>query len=713
VNHVNSLHAAFSDISNRLQFERDIFNRKSTLLDSLKEFENQLTGYSAGVKTLLLAGGFKNAFNGMVADYIEVDEVCEPALEAVLGEKLQYLLYSREDDVINAVGYLRESSGGRCTFIPYSGGQSISDEPLPEVPRLLEKISVADGCRAFVEQVLCRTYLADDLLAACKLSKDFPRAVFVTAQGDMVYSAGIISGGSSSGAQLSIISNKREIKDLDRDVSDLLTQIVQLEKESEDSKSEITLAENAMNSLQQQSHLIDMQLLTTEKDLFRMREESQRIVDLKAVRSIDNEQLMDEKILLENEVAAYVSKLALEDEIRRRFELEADNLQRALQDKKVEIHGDRELLTSLKVRIAELQGKCESNELTGKKIAQLKADMQVRIAANQAEVVNVALERERLSGSITECEGQLKQLAVDLAKKELSAQILKERYEAENLALREDESLLKLLTAQSVRVNEEITARRLKISEIQYQLHHLETSIFDKYRIDITSALGEYSISDNNSHDDAAVRQSELQKLIDDMGEVNLMAIEEYQSLEERLTFLTTQKEDLETSLQSLQKAIQKINRTTRQKFLGTFQLINAKFQEVFPRLFCGGQAELRLTNEEDIVETGIDIVVQPPGKKLQNVTLLSGGEKALTAVALIFAIFLVKPSPFCLLDEVDAPLDDANIGRFNEMVREMSNFSQFIIITHNKATMSVVDTLYGVTMEEPGISKIVSVKLN
>ena len=183
--------------------------------------------------------------------------------------------------------------------------------------------------------------------------------------------------------------------------------------------------------------------------------------------------------------------------------------------------------------------------------------------------------------------------------------------------------------------------------------------------------------------------------------------------MEERFNFLTSQKEDLEESLRSLQQAIQRINRTTRQRFLETYNLVNAKFQEVFPRLFCGGQAELRLTNEDDLLETGIDIIVQPPGKKLQNVTLLSGGEKALTAVALIFSIFLIKPTPFCLLDEVDAPLDDANIGRFNDMVREMSAISQFIIITHNKATMQVADTLYGITMEEPGASKVVSVRLH
>jgi chromosome segregation protein len=208
-------------------------------------------------------------------------------------------------------------------------------------------------------------------------------------------------------------------------------------------------------------------------------------------------------------------------------------------------------------------------------------------------------------------------------------------------------------------------------------------------------------------------RMEDLQRLIDEMGEVNLMAIDEYRQLEERFNFLTAQRDDLEESLQGLQQAIQRINRTTRKRFLETFQQVNAKFREVFPRLFCGGSAELRLTDENDLLETGIDIVVQPPGKKLQNVSLLSGGEKALTAVALIFSIFLIKPSPFCLLDEVDAPLDDANIGRFNDMVREMSAFSQFIVITHNKTTMGVADTLFGITMEEPGVSKLVSVKLN
>jgi chromosome segregation protein len=240
---------------------------------------------------------------------------------------------------------------------------------------------------------------------------------------------------------------------------------------------------------------------------------------------------------------------------------------------------------------------------------------------------------------------------------------------------------------------------------------HLRQNTLERYRLDL--AEGPADALEDFDAEAGRRRQRELQKFIDDIGEVNLTAIEEFRQLEERWDFLTSQQEDLRQSLEGLQTAIGKINRTTRKRFRETFDLINGKFQEVFPRLFRGGKAELKMTDENDLLETGIEIVAQPPGKKLQSVNLLSGGEKALTAVALIFAIFLVKPSPFCMLDEVDAPLDDANIGRFNEMIREMSELSQFVIITHNKHTMEIADTLYGVTMEEPGVSKLVSVRIN
>ena len=289
---------------------------------------------------------------------------------------------------------------------------------------------------------------------------------------------------------------------------------------------------------------------------------------------------------------------------------------------------------------------------------------------------------------------------------------LRADHDASVQALKREELLLKEMKGEEETLRRFIAEAGFKQSTALLELNNLETQLRERFRMEISDVSG-HSFDVAGDESEMARRQIELQNQVDEFGEVNLTAIEEYEELDERHNFLVGQKIDLEESLHSLQQVIQRINRTTKKRFSETFELVNAKFKEVFPRLFCGGKAELKLTNEDDLLETGLDIIVQPPGKKLQNVSLLSGGEKALTAVALIFSIFLIKPSPFCLLDEVDAPLDDANIGRFNELVREMSLFSQFILITHSKTTMAVADTLYGITMEEPGVSKLVSVKLS
>jgi chromosome segregation protein len=369
-------------------------------------------------------------------------------------------------------------------------------------------------------------------------------------------------------------------------------------------------------------------------------------------------------------------------------------------------------VTALKVRAAALREKRDSNLRAIVRVEELCRDLQGRIASHEEELQKSASEQERLVQDVGVRENELQSLLARQLEADAAYSAVRERYEAKAGALQEEEASLREVRARCEAARQNQADANLKFSGIAMEVQHLETSLYDRHRVSMEEILPRYRDVDFDEATEGR-RRSELQRLVDEMGEVNLTAIEEYRELEERFTFLSTQKKDLEESLHSLQQAIQRINRTTRKRFLETFQQVNAKFQEVFPRLFCGGRAELRLTNEEDLLETGIDIIVQPPGKKLQNVTLLSGGEKALTAVALIFSIFLIKPSPFCLLDEVDAPLDDANIGRFNEMVREMTSFAQFIMITHSKTTMAVADTLYGVTMEEPGVSKLVSVRLN
>jgi chromosome segregation protein len=330
--------------------------------------------------------------------------------------------------------------------------------------------------------------------------------------------------------------------------------------------------------------------------------------------------------------------------------------------------------------------------------------------ARETEVQAEGRKRElqgRIAEAMVEHPGRLEALAASGAELESGRRIHAERsvqVRADEAALREERTRLDGLT-------EGLGQITLRERSLVLDLDHLVGAVEERHQTHLHQELHRFHARPLlQPAEEQALR--ELRGQLERMGEINLTAIEEHQEVSERHRFLAGQKGDLEASLKALREAIARIDRTSRERFARTFQVVNERFQRVFPRLFGGGRAGLYLTEAEGGGEPGVEIVAQPPGKKLQSVTLLSGGEKALTAVALIFAIFLIKPTPFCLLDEVDAPLDEGNVGRYNELLREMSKQSQFILITHNKRTMEVVDTLYGVTMEEPGISKLVSVRL-
>ncbi|MBE0602538.1 MAG: chromosome segregation protein SMC, partial [Deltaproteobacteria bacterium] len=280
------------------------------------------------------------------------------------------------------------------------------------------------------------------------------------------------------------------------------------------------------------------------------------------------------------------------------------------------------------------------------------------------------------------------------------------------------EEELRLARARESEAVERQAAERLRLQKIEMDIAAVDALLHQRYEIRLADLppfeAGEGSGAEGGEDvSGLSARAESCRERMTSMGEVNLASLEEHGELTERHAFLSAQKEDLERSLDDLVKAIQRINRTTRERFSAAFEEINTKFSELFPRLFQGGRAQLRLMEEDNLLESGVEIFVQLPGKKALPLHSLSGGESALTAISLIFSIFLVKPSPFCLLDEVDAPLDDANVDRFNGMVREMSSRYQFLIITHNKRTMELADVLYGITMEKPGISKTVSVKLS
>lgn len=691
---------------------REERSRKSSRLHSLQELESQRAGYGQGVRGLLLSERHGKAFAGIIADVVETKPEYEAALEAVLGERLQYLIGGREHDALAGIAFLKDTSGGRCTFmvapplVP-EGTAPPSEEAVP----LAMHAQIVEEYREILEPLLTSVHLAADLTTAAALSRRYPQLTFVTMAGDVAFAGGNIQGGSTEAVQEGFIHKKREMKDLARDVELLRGEVERTESARNEAKASILKLETDLREKRQQLHQTEIRLVNVDKDLLRAREECRRVEERLTVKAVEDQQLCDEQALLEREQQEAEASRVEAEQRKTGIERALEQVQRELASRKETIARAREAVTAMKVRAAALREKQQSNIRAVERVTALLGELQRRIHDHHGELEKGNLERQRLVELLTAGEEELRSLLGSQQEAEQSFSGLKSSYDTEAAGLREEEARLKALRDSAEELRRSVGERTLALSAIALQTGNLEGAIRDKFRLELRTL--ESQADQPFDEAEKTRRQSELQKMIDELGEVNLTAIEEYQELETRFNFLTEQKADLEESLSGLQKAIQRINRTTRKRFLETFELVNAKFMEVFPRLFCGGKAELRLTNEDDLLETGIEIIVQPPGKKLQNVALLSGGEKALTAVALIFSIFLIKPSPFCLLDEVDAPLDDANIGRFNEMVKEMTSFSQFIMITHSKTTMMVADTLYGVTMEEPGISKLVSVRIN
>ncbi len=699
------------EVNKKLLEKREMLSKKESRLHSLQELEAQFAGYGRGIRSLFLTERFKGVFRGVLADFVETEEVYELALESVLAERLQYVVCCGESDALTAISYLKETSGGRCSFIVQGTRGTAACQVVPSMDRLLDKVNVPEEHKAIVECLLDNVLIADDLSSAFSLSRVHSHLTFVTPTGDMVSEGGIMHGGSTESAGQGLVHKKREIKVLSSEVSVLFEEVKMLESLGGQLREELAQVEEELAELRHGLHQKEIDLINNDKDLQRELEECQRLEERIVIKGMEEDQLKEEKESLLAEIDYADRERALRDCGKSELEKEIEELQELLRMKRQEIEISREKVTGLKVHSAALKEKRESNLRALKRAEDRIKELGPKIINQKEEVEKGNLDRDKLLESIKQSEEDGKKMLTRHLEAEAVFVAEKEKYEHEASKVQENESRLKELRGSAEVIRKSSAEKNLKFSEISMHMGNMENSILEKYRLDIASVLRDYAgiTCDEN---EKRTRQSELQVLIDDMGEVNLMAIEEFRELEERYDFLSSQKSDLEDSMQGLQQAIQRINRTTRKRFSETFHMVNEKFQEVFPRLFCGGKAELKLTDEEDLLETGIDIIIQPPGKKLQNISLLSGGEKALTAVALMFSIFMIKPTPFCLLDEVDAPLDEANIRRFSDMIRELGESSQFIMITHNKTTMSCADCLYGVTMEDPGVSRLVSVKL-
>jgi chromosome segregation protein len=744
----------------RLRATRELLEGRRARLQSLREVLERRDDVAAGTRHLLEADlevRQRLGLRALVRDVLEVEPELEAAVEAVLAERVEALVVARAEDALSALALLRAERAGRGVFL--SAG-TLPEQPLGFVPLgepLLGRVRARDGYADLARSLFAGVNLVDDLRDVLRIygGRRLP-ATFVTRAGDVLTPDGVVRGGAP--AEGGSLARVREVRDLEQEVSALDLRVREEHADLRDSERQAAHASDELENLRNRHHTAALAVANHEKDLERTRERVKALGEVHETRVQERSDLLAEIEVLREERGRLEQSLA---EARER----RGSGQRALDALLLRLGSSGREVSRLESAAAEQRAlhasRAERRDRVRAEALRLRAgvgDTRTWIARREQEIASAEQRREELAGEIAAARGTLDARLADEEQARAQHDARREDFERAAARVAELEDGLRDLRAAIGSAREDAAAQELRLREFEMRRDHLDAAIREKWGVELESwepprvepeaapapeALGEPAQeadaeatapaeeSDEEAPLDAArearanaelaalpqpvrrERLEEVRRKLQALGDVNLGAIEEHEELEERNRFLAEQKQDLETTLTSLRDAIARINRTSRQRFRETFEAVSKRFSENFPRLFRGGRASLSLTETEDVLEAGIEIMAMPPGKRLQNVNLLSGGEKTLTAIALLVAVFQVRPSPFFLLDEVDAALDDANVGRFNEIVRELASDSQFVLITHNKRTIEIADVLYGVTMERKGISTIVSVEVH
>jgi len=717
---IQSLGKAKDDQERRINILKEQIQESRSRLISLEDLQRNYEGCQEGVRAIMLKRQQEpspNGIYGLVAEVIEAPESYEKALTAVLGDRLQYVIVKGHEEGLEAIEYLKREASGRGSFIPLQLSRR-QHQPLPVgeaevIAPLLEMISVKDGYRDVAEYLLSDVVVVRDLKAGIALwNRNGFYSTMVTPDGEVIDPMGIVTGGSGASLEGNFLSQRRRIRELRSILGELDLQlqverveVAKLKRELEEAETKKSLFAAEIHRLEVERVGLEHAKLSADQEFARLTQTVQALVqeqsDLTTALHLLNEEI--------RQCHTTVEARSQEKNQRERF----------LTEKQTELIELREAeeavetaVTQSRIRNAALGEKRENTNLNLENRLKLQEETAGQVISRQAQINDIQLARAELETSLVEAQRSLELGRTQLQELENRLHADRQRYKDISMRLAEIEESIKELRPLGQASQEEKSRLQLALAEKRLNLQHLADNTREKYDVECAELNVEFS-ENSLSREQLLADIDELRGRLERMGEVNLAAIGEYEELMTRFQFINQQKQDLEKSIADLQQTITKLNRVCRLRFKESFEEINEKFQSIFPRLFRGGKAKLVLTDETDYLETGVEIVVQPPGKKLQSITLLSGGEKALTAVSLLFAIFLTKPSPFCFLDEVDAPLDDANIDRFNEMINEMSRLSQFVLVTHNKKTMQAAEVLYGITMAEPGISKVVSVRMS
>lgn len=694
---------------------------KSSRLKALGDLQKGYEGYYRGVKAVLVAGhkGECQGICGVVAETIRVPREYETALEVALGSALQFIITESDDYARQAIEYLKKTRGGRATFLPLNTIKSTKESEITRyraqkgfLGLASELAETEERFRPVIEHLLGKVIVADTIKNAVELARNSAHNIkIVTLDGDVINPGGSMTGGIYQKGAASLLGRVREIEETKEKVNFLGTEISHLEENVAGLQNELDRCNCAVNELQQQIQALRIEESSTLKDMEVILREKERLQVSLSLTANEQQGLADEIGNGEyrlNNLRKRLSELeAMDRDIRNSITAKQQDLS-GREEERSHLTG---LVTEKKVSLAALQQEEANYAQIMERMQSAIREMELQINRKEQQLSEIGVQKEGLLAETEELEKRITELTLERGSKNDLLNKLKNDKQALAADVMSNEGRVKSLTRELAQIKEQIHSSEVKRARLEIEVENLLRKLTEEFEMTYEEALLRKTEIKNRR--EAVSRTRQLKEAITALGSVNLGAIEDFERVRERYNFLSSQYSDLEQAKESLYQVIAEMDQIMTRKFGQAFWEINTSFGEVFNRFFGGGKAELVLTNRENLLESGIEIIAQPPGKKPQHLSLLSGGEKALTAISLLFAILSVKPSPFCVLDEIEAALDDANVDRFAAYLREFAQTTQFIIITHRKRTMESADILYGVTMDDSSVTKMVSVKLS
>lgn len=702
-------------------------NRVKSKYTEIKKLDDNFEWYRDGVKNVLkqAAGDgteAQTAIRGVIADIVKPESGYEVATEAALGESLQYILIDSQQSGARMIEDLRTHHSGRSGFIPVSEFNSGNCDTQTHtsstsVDRLVNHVSAAPEYEHIINALIGHVFLAADINEALKLwhqPNGVTKKTIVTREGDLVSTFGVLVGGSKDRMD-GILAKKQEIKDLAANIDELSRVLEKAKLTQTEIETDVREIEEDLQKLKNDRNQAAARKVELEKELYRISADLESANQRLEILELEEQQLDGEESDLDDEINKFNQSLSVIHQHIRETEAQIAQSNHSLNRVSEEYESFNETTMELKLKLSASQAELENNRKTMERLQVFQRDTVQRreqivsdIAAKTEKIASVRQSITQYENNLSLSYDNLKQLEEKLAENESVYNNISQKITESDRKFSDIRSQREKNTEKIQFLEREQSDRSVKQEGIVHKLEDLYHAPFPAIRQEYENRLSE----EDKSLDGMEKELTALREKMARIGDVNLGAIHEFEEQQERLAFLTGQHDDLVAAIEDLHQVIRKINRISQKLFLETFTNINQKMNEVFPRLFDGGTAEMVLAEPDQPLESGVELMIHLPGKKVSRLSLLSGGEKALSAIAFIFSIFLLKPTSFCLMDEIDAPLDEANVYRFNELLKIIGEKSQVIMITHNKKTMEFADQLLGVTMEKKGISKIVSVDL-